>query len=422
MMALMVLLMMGSTHVVAQQIVLAGTVTEAQTAEAIPAVQIKVQGRFQGTMTDENGHFRLVVDGPVQALEISRVGYKKLVFAIAKNNPAQLKIELEATAALDPVVISSGPQLVFRDKTLHLYDYEFLDNQLLVIVYDRDRRHAKLALVDGNDSIVDTKLTLQPPGKLYRDCLGNIHALTQDWACQLWTDFGEIQAYTDSLATFERVVKPCLGNIGNYYYFDYRQFHGQVLSYFAYDVQNEKWINFLELKDKIKIHQLEDPMGPNLSYASAVEENIVQPYLQADPVRMWDAQMQFDYLAFFYPIPAPLHVIRDSVYVFDHHDGLIRVFEANGDSVREMSIDYHKSRDWERAIYVDEIRGEAYTRYDKNGISSLRKINLADGSVGEKIKIPRQFPKKIIVRDGTVYFMYKQDLKDDTNRLYRMVL
>ncbi len=419
---ILAVIVLSASALEAQRTIITGVVVDAQTSEGIPAAQLKVQGRFQGTMADGDGRFKFEVDGPIAALEISRVGYKKLVYQIQGQKTQGLKIKLEPTAALAPVVIASGPQPVFEDKTLHLYDYDFLDDQLVVIIYDRERRHSKLGLVDKNDSIVNTKLCLQPPGKLFRDCLGNVHAITQDWACQLWTDYGELQSYADTLETFERVVKPCLGNIGNYYYFEYRRFHGQVLNYFAYDVENEKWINFLELKDKVKIHQLEDPMGPNLSFASAMEEEITQPYLAAGPPRMWDAQMQFDYLAFFYPIPAPLHVIGDSIYIFDHHDGLIRVFEPNGDSVRTVAIDYHKSRDWERAIYIDEVLGEAYTRYDKHGVSSLRKINLVDGSVGEKIKIPRQFPKKITVRAGTAYFMYKKDLKDDTNRLYRMQL
>lgn len=414
------LLFIAASALHAQQTMLSGIVIDAETKEGIAAAQIKVQGRFQGTMTDENGHFHFESDTRLNAIEISRVGYKKLVVQVPQEQNAVLRIELQQAEELETVEITAGPQLVFADKTLHLYDFDFLDDDLVVILYDRERRHSKLALVNKRDSIIHTKMLLQPPGALFKDCLGNLHALTKDWACQLWIDFDELQSYADTLATFERVVRPCLGNIGNFYYFEYRRFHGQVLNYFAYDVENEKWINFIELKDKVKIHQLEDPMGPNLSFAAVANEDLSQPYLAADPIRMWDAQMQFDYLAFFYPLPAPLHVIGDSLYIFDHQAGLIRVFEPNGSPIREVAIDYHKPRDWERIIYVDEVLGEAYARYDKNGFVSLRKINLNDGSVGEKIKIPRQFPKKIVIRGGIVYFMYKQDLRDDTNRLYRM--
>ena len=66
-----------------------------------------------------------------------------------------------------------------------------------------------------------------------------------------------------------------------------------------------------------------------------------------------------------------------------------------------------------RAIEILDSRGNPTVEVE---------VALMDGSVGEKIKIPRQFPKKISVRAGTAYFMYKQDLKDDTNRLYRMPL
>ena len=73
-------------------------------------------------------------------------------------------------------------------------------------------------------------------------------------------------------------------------------------------------------------------------------------------------------------------------------------------------------------IIIDEIRGEAYTVFEKHGYQTLRRIDLATGTLGLPTEIPRQFPHKIQIRNGIAYFLYKQGSYDDTKRLYRLGL
>ncbi|HEX2900310.1 MAG TPA: hypothetical protein VHS96_11385, partial [Bacteroidia bacterium] len=278
------------------------------------------------------------------------------------------------------------------------------------------------ALVDERDSIIDTELLGEEPGELVRDCLGNIHAITQHFACQVFWDGEEIGFYQDSLQIFQKAVAPCLGNLGGHYYFDNWTFNNQILDYYAYDMESKEWKNFLHVADKVKMHQLMDPLGPYVSIAPSEAAMYSLTPADWDAIGKIDHTFQFDQLAFFRPIDAPLKVMDGKVYVFDHLNGQILSYDKEGAKVGEVEMNYHKLQGRERLIVVDDIRGEAYTVFEKNGYQNLRKIDLSTGTIGEAIDIPRQFPHEIKVRDGVAYFLYREGHYDNVKRLYRLAL
>src|SRR5699024_12052432 len=55
---------------------ISGTVTDAQTGEALPGVNIIVKGTTTGTSTDANGEFELTVESLQDTLVVSFVGYQ----------------------------------------------------------------------------------------------------------------------------------------------------------------------------------------------------------------------------------------------------------------------------------------------------------------------------------------------------------
>ena len=419
---LIAIFLCGAAKLDAQTMKVEGTVRDAETAEPLVSAQVRVQGRMQGALTDANGDFTLQIEGGAKVLEVSHIGYRKAIVALKDASTQRVEVKMQLAAALAPVLITSGPELVLEDKTIHLYDYEFFQGELMMIIYDRKLKRSKLALVDARDSIMDMEMGIEEPGKLVCDCLGNVHAITQHWAHQLFTMEEQIGFYTDSLERFERTVLPCLGNIDAHYYFDYPRFNNQILDYLAYNMETDEWKAFLQVKDKVKMHQLMDPLGIYMGVATSEAGMMALTPEDWEKVGKIDPEFQFEQMVFFYPVHAPLRVIDGKIYVFDHLNGLIRSFEKDGKALAEVPISYHKLVDWQRTVIVDEARAEAYTLYQRHGYSSLRKIDLQTGAVGEAIEIPKQWANKIGVRDGIAYFMYKQGQYDDTNRLYRMRL
>lgn len=414
--------------------ILHGHIREAGSMDPVAFANISVKGTQNGAVSNETGAFRLELEGEEAILEVSRMGYRRQAIRVRHKRTVQSRdIVMEVSdVKMDDVVISDGLQRVFEDPTLHLYDYEFYDDQLLVIVYDRERKRSRLALVNDQDSIISITDGEEEPGKFFKDCLGNVHVLGKRWACQLWVMDGEsggdrIGWFRDSLETFYRVVKPCLGSLDEYRYYKFGQGNDQLMHYVAYNAETKEQRSFVQIKDKVKIHQMLDPLGQYAGFARTEAQLFAIPPEIWDKINKLDHNYQFERLAFFYPISAPLHVIDQEVCLFDHTNGLLYRLQKDGSALpvqevahTEIPITYHKEPHWQRVIYSDPIRGEAYSAFLKNGILTLKEVDLETGELKGSYELPRQFPTRVQVRDGVVYFLYKELNYDTTNRLYRL--
>lgn len=400
-----------------------GIVRDAATGEPIPYASVRVQGTMFGVMTELDGSFLIELGVVGVTLEVSHVSYQKRFVELKKPPKGILEVNLkEREYRLEDVVISDGPQLVLEDKTIYLYDYEFWEDDLFMIIYDREAKRSKVALVNQQDSIIDTDWGPEVPGKLVKDCLGNVHALGSEYACQLFAQDGKIGMYQDSLWLYERYVKPCLAHVNNFYYYSFSRFNNQILLYYVFDEEAEDGYFFVEMKDEVKMHQLLDPHPDNIynTIAQTPEQFLAISPRQWKEVGKLNVEFQFQQLAFFYPLHAPLRIIDGVLHIFDHTNGQLGRYTQDGEFVDETPISYHKLPRWERSILVDEIRDDAYTLFARNGYFTLAEIDLETGDLGKKTELPRQFPTKITVRDGVVYFMYQEMNYDDTNRLYKM--
>ena len=77
-----------------------GTVTDGQSGETLPGVNILVKGTSTGTSTDADGNFELTVESLQDTLVVSYIGYK------TKEEPINGRTEIEI--ALQPQTIAGG--------------------------------------------------------------------------------------------------------------------------------------------------------------------------------------------------------------------------------------------------------------------------------------------------------------------------
>jgi hypothetical protein len=403
--------------------ILHGHVRDAANSEPVPQAVVRIKGRIEGAQTDSLGQFTLHLDQNAKHLEITRLGYQNATVAIPTQLDIPFDIRLHAKADLPDVLITAGASRVLEDPRLHMYDYDFLDGGIIMILYDRQRKHSELAWVDANDKVVSRADSPEPPGKLVRDCMGNVHAMTKHFVCQLFTSQDhEISMYVDSLELYERFVAPCLQSIAPYYYYRHDRANGQVVDYYHINALTQKASGFLHLIDREKIHQMLDPMGPYVQFASSQEGFMSLHPEMWEKINRMDHEMQFNRLAFFGPIHAPLRVVDNEILVFDHTNLLLRKYSPEGNPLDSVAISYPKESHWDMQILIDEVRGEAYTTFAQHGYISLREIDLKSGELRGGKELPKQFPMKIQVRDGVAYFMYREQEHEDTNRLWRMKL
>ena len=82
---LFLLLLLMPLSLLAQNIEVQGTVTDAATGEEIIGATVKVKGFSSGTVTDFNGQFRISVKQG-ETLEVSYVGYKTQQVKVTNAN------------------------------------------------------------------------------------------------------------------------------------------------------------------------------------------------------------------------------------------------------------------------------------------------------------------------------------------------
>jgi iron complex outermembrane receptor protein len=95
----------GAVHAQAQKTV-EGTVTDAETGEALPSVNIRVEGTTTGTTTDPEGRYRISVFGPDAVLVFSFVGYGRQEIKVGDR--ATIDVEMKPKrGALEDVVVTA---------------------------------------------------------------------------------------------------------------------------------------------------------------------------------------------------------------------------------------------------------------------------------------------------------------------------
>ena len=98
------LTLFGISAASAQSRRVTGTVTEAETRDPLPGINIVVLGTTTGTVTDIDGRFALDVPGPDAVLVFSSIGYTSQNVVVGTRTVIDVRMA-EGTAALDELVV-----------------------------------------------------------------------------------------------------------------------------------------------------------------------------------------------------------------------------------------------------------------------------------------------------------------------------
>ena len=93
-----------------QQMVITGKVTDAQTGEAMPGVNVLVVGTSIGVITDLSGSYSVLVTDRNAKLKFSFIGYEAQEIPISGRSTIDVKLVSEVTGLDEVVVIGYGTQ------------------------------------------------------------------------------------------------------------------------------------------------------------------------------------------------------------------------------------------------------------------------------------------------------------------------
>ena len=93
-----------------QQRRVTGTITDSKTGDALPGVNVVIQGTVTGTVTDVNGSYSINVPGPASVLTFSFLGYISQSITVGNQSVVNVSFVEEVTALEEVVVVGYGTQ------------------------------------------------------------------------------------------------------------------------------------------------------------------------------------------------------------------------------------------------------------------------------------------------------------------------
>lgn len=400
------------------QLLIRGVVKNEVTQLPIEGANIQLQNTYTGTSTNNHGEFELRVDKFPVVLTITHISfYGKQTFITQTQADSIVIFLIPKTITLPETSISAETYKVFKGKGQEIIDYNFLDTNLLVLSYNFDNNRYELILTNESFDTVNIKNVsdLVKPNKIFKDCMGNCHLLTNDSAYQVYVLNETISfIYATHLPKFLKLLGNCLFETQTHLAFEGNTDEVPKLEYAAKGVNdvpskksnNEKWKHLFYLVNK-ETHKkvILDNIYEWKKNRDAFEQAVFR-YSSPMNRMSFGEILRSEELIFYQPSFQTVRLLNDTIYYFNHLKSQIDIYSVDLDLIKSVKVEYHNNENWIHLIVTDDIKNKVYTIFTVGALYSLVEINLGDGSVNEVAKITKLFPQKIKVNNGHLYFLY----------------
>jgi hypothetical protein len=137
---------------------------------------------------------------------------------------------------------------------------------------------------------------------------------------------------------------------------------------------------------------------------------------------IWVGASYFTQSIYYKELYAPLFRKNDTIILFDHYQNWLYRFSETGELFDSIAIYHHiqpKETGWKENILQDQLTGEIYMYYEKDGKSSLRLFDINTGKVGAQIPLSFKYVEKVLIRQNFVYYTYRPFESVSKKFLYR---
>ncbi|MFC1733868.1 carboxypeptidase-like regulatory domain-containing protein [candidate division KSB1 bacterium] len=386
--------------------VISGIIKDAETHKPIEQVHVIIEDAKTGTISNSSGYYRLKLNKIPVSIVFTCVGYMKDQITITDRKINLYNVILKSSVnELKPVSIYAEAIInIIKDKPLYVTDYEFCNNNILLLAYRNKKISSPELILINTDGDTLISKPIMKAEKFYRDCVGNLHLETRKNAFQLDVNTDHIDLlYAIPLIEFHKTMDPIIASLNEKFYIHQYYYRNQVLQYYYFQDIDSSFHDFRVIEDRRGLRMLYDTdRWGNFGYTNEFFE-------------------RFEDMCFADPIFAPLILMNDSLFIINFVDGQIESYSEFGQLINEVPINFHTENHWKEKLYIDMITGNVYVLFRKNGISTLKKINLKTGMIVNSITIPDFiFIENIKIRNNKVYFLYKENVNQEYKQLYKM--
>lgn len=379
-----------------------GVVKDSSLGNPISSASIICVDNSAVSVSDKNGFFKISISSFPCKFIVSHLGYINKEITVSSFSQ---KIEILLLGKINGLpelsVTNVKPVPITKDEPLYITDYEFMNDKILALAYkNKMPSQARLYVLTFEGDTVFS-VPVKKPDQLYRDCFDNRYFISNSNAFQLFIDSGDIDFLypypSDEFLTLFGLLAEAKKNK---IYLEKYSLHNQVLEYIEYDKDSKTYSELITVENETNARMLHDRARIICS--------------SDDP----ETQARFEDIAFYKPVFAPLENIHDTLYLFNFEDSWIGVFDDSCKLVKKIPIVFHQDKNWKREIYFDKNSGKVYTMFRKEGISTLKEINIETGQLINSIQIPDlPFVDNIKVNEGKLYFLFTDHSKSEELRM-----
>lgn len=398
---------------------ISGRIIDFKTKEPIGFVIVQVLFENNITQSSISGNFKVSIKSKEPILVIRKLGYETLTIQLDSSLKSPLLINLKTQSKdLSEVIVSaSKPTTRLVDNTFYVADYQFIHNAIILLGDINEVQYLRLITKEGK-LLNSCKLTRHTYRSVFKDCLGNIHVIGDFSSTQIYIDNAKIGLLDDiRLSLFDSLLRPCILDKENNFYFENCYDQGQTKRVFAINKTTKQQYDFGTYSNDAMIAMIADERRQSGGSGKNEMED-----LTADELR--DMRRKEDRRNFFNTIIAtkayiPVFACSDTIYIFNHPNNLIHGYSLkSNDALQIKTMEYNHFKHWKPMVIFDEAANKFYTTYLNDGIITIGEINMATGKINKRFTIKHTFPKNIKIDNGIVYYLYRLKFTDDKMALY----
>lgn len=262
------------------------------------------------------------------------------------------------------------------------------------------------------------------PEVFFNDCFGFLHIIGRDSIYQLETVDDQLLIYeSNPIEFYHSFLEPCIGNHPTQLVIRKHRNFNQTTIFCGVNKETHELNTLYTVEDPILVKSAQDTYDSLIQNAPGITAAVSE-------IRGYDLDQTYyhDYIhdhneskTFFEQIITlpgyhPAFIQNDSTYIFDNLNSVLVILNSLGKVQRSIPIQHLKSV----RIQQDKKRNRFYAVHEENGAQIYTLLSPDNFNPLRKTKIGKHaYPKKMLIFNGYVYYLYKTSVDDHLNKLFR---
>ncbi len=315
------------------------------------------------------------------------------------------------------------PDSVWGSAEWNVADFIFIDNKILLLVYERELRwkcqhegsktlysgaHCVLLDEHGKQCAVSKKINeeVEHFDGLY---LHGVFIKARNEHLKVVVENNTIDFYPVSERDFLDYVTPYLDSLGAYVFISTFDQYYPAFEYALLDASNGRQKTLRTIEDGFGMELFRSEYK-YLAPRQRMEVNQLALDLKRDKNVIAAYARGFHHSMYFETPYAPVFSAENGIFIFDHYRDSVFEFDVHGELRNSFYINYHKKQrhtKWEKSVVFDEKQRRFHTLYSKGPHFFIHEINMDGSGIGEAKRLFYGYPENVKVFDGRAYYIYR---------------